>query len=183
MENNMDMQEQMKEESKVKDNSRLKYISDEMIKKEDIIWNKLDINSGSELYQNEDKQKDYFKLMRNSIDRFFGYYNFSNEEKKELENILEQANRHSLNNYISLKGLYNKKDQKTYIDYHTKMPYMFLNPANVSNPAVDTNIETISKEEWNNKQKDSKLKCSKFSLINNHELTGGSLPVVLCEKV
>lgn len=151
----MDMQEPMK----VKDNSRLKKIANDMMQKEDRVWTKLNINSGSELYQNQDKQRDYFTLMRNSIDKFFGYYNFTKEEKKELEEILEEENRHSLNNYIGLKGLYEKKDQKAYIDFHTKMPYMFLNPSNVGpESSYKSNLDTITREEWNKKHKDYKLK-------------------------
>jgi hypothetical protein len=155
MENNMDMQEPMK----VKDNSRLKKIANDMMQKEDRVWTKLNINSGSELYQNQDKQRDYFTLMRNSIDKFFGYYNFTKEEKKELEEILEEENRHSLNNYIGLKGFYEKKDQTAYIDFHTKMSYAFLNPSYVGSEIHSiSNLDTITKEEWNKKQKDSKLK-------------------------
>ena len=51
MENNMDMQEPMKEEKK--GNVKLKQVADEMMRKEDRIWTKLNINSGSELYQNK----------------------------------------------------------------------------------------------------------------------------------
>jgi hypothetical protein len=133
MENNIDMQEPRK----VKDNSKLIKIANDMMQKEDRVWTKLNINSGSELYQNQDKQRDYFTLMRNSIDKFFGYYNFTKEEKKELEEILEEENRHSLNNYIGLKGFYEKKDQKAYIDFHTKMSYAFLNPSNATLSMAD----------------------------------------------
>ena len=149
----------MQEPRKVKDNSKLIKIANDMMQKEDRVWTKLNINSGSELYQNQDKQRDYFTLMRNSIDKFFGYYNFTKEEKKELEEILEEENRHSLNNYIGLKGLYEKKDQKAYIDFHTKMPYMFLNPSNVGpESSYKSNLDTITREEWNKKHKDYKLK-------------------------
>ena len=159
----MDNQEQPME-IKQESISRIKPIADEMIKKEDRIWNKLNINSGTQLYQNDDLQKDYFKLMRNSIDKYFGYYNFTNAEKHELENIFEQYNRHCLNNYIALKGLYSKKDQIGYISFHTKMPYMFLNPANISIEAtINSNLDTITREEWNKKQKDSTIL---FGLVN-----------------
>jgi hypothetical protein len=146
MENNMDMQEPIKQETKVKGNVKLKQVADEMMRKEDRIWTKLNINSGSELYQNKYKQRDYFKLMRNSIDRFFGYYNFTKAEKKELESLFEDMNRHSMNNYIALKGFYTRKDQIDYINYHTKMPESFLNPANAQSSMADGGTITDSYE-------------------------------------
>ena len=152
----MDMQEPMKEEKK--GNVKLKQVADEMMRKEDKVYTKLKINSGSELYENEDIQKEYFTLMHTSIKRFFDYYKFSKEQKKELFDLFEDANFHSLNNYIALEGLYDKKDQINYINYHTKSSRNFLNPANSYSVIDNKDGDFITKQEWNKKQKDSKLK-------------------------
>jgi len=87
------------------------------------VWNKLNIDSGSEIYSSDATQKELAKEYRTAgIDKMFIEYNA--KQRKEIAKALTDENQHSLRNYLALKGYLGEEEMANYVriakDYNKK---------------------------------------------------------------
>lgn len=77
-------------------------------------WNKLSIQSGSEIYASDKLQQDlsdeYQKLGINKI-----YKQLTKAEKKKVSDVLTDKNEHSLRNFLALRGYNGEAEYKNYV--------------------------------------------------------------------
>jgi len=100
------------------------------------VWNKLNIDSGSEIYESDAIQKNMAKeYMMAGIDKMFLEYNA--EQRKEIAEVLTDENQHSLRNYLALRGYLGEDEKADYVrlanKYNVGKKRIFLNPANITN--------------------------------------------------
>jgi hypothetical protein len=93
------------------------------------IWDKLKIESGSQIYASDSLQKKMAIEYQNmGLDAKFK--KFSAAQRKKLAEIMTDENEHSLRNYLTLRGYLGQKEYDSYATtYEPKRPYE-LNPAN-----------------------------------------------------
>lgn len=93
------------------------------------IWDKLKIESGSQIYASDSLQKKMAIEYQNmSLDAKFKKLTAS--QRKKVAEIMTDENEHSLRNYLTLRGYLGQKEYDTYASiYEPKRPYV-LNPAN-----------------------------------------------------
>jgi hypothetical protein len=100
------------------------------------VWNKLGIDSGSEIYESDAIQKDMAKeYMMAGIDKMFLEYNA--EQRKVIAEILSHENQHSLRNYLALRGYIGEDEKAEYVrlakKYNVGKKRIVLNPSNIPN--------------------------------------------------
>lgn len=103
-------------------------------------WDKLSIQSGSEIYASDTLQQDladeYQKLGINKI-----YKQLTKAERKKVSDVLTDENEHSLRNYLALRGYNGEAEYKNYVKMFEegKVKYGYTsnwNPKNVDLPIV-----------------------------------------------
>ena len=95
------------------------------------------IESGSDLYQSDKKQKLYGKFMDNAI-ATYSKYDLSKLIELEwisVTDFIEEENAHSLNNYLTLRGYLGLEALININNLYTENPKNFLNPANFVLPS------------------------------------------------
>jgi hypothetical protein len=79
------------------------------------VWDKLKIKSGTQLKEDKAK-KEYYKLLeKNGVDDKIK--SLTSEQRKEVHDLLEDENYHSLNTYLATKGYYGKSMKESYDKY------------------------------------------------------------------
>ena len=103
-------------------------------------WDKLSIQSGSEIYASDTLQQDladeYQRLGINKI-----YKQLTKAERKKVSDVLTDENEHSLRNYLALRGYNGEAEYKNYVKMFEegKVKYGYTsnwNPKNVDLPIV-----------------------------------------------
>jgi hypothetical protein len=109
---------------------------DEFAKLNYKVWDKLKIESGSEIYASDSLQKKLAVEYPNSgIDAKFK--SLKAIQRKKVAEIMTDKNEHSLRNYLTLRGYLGQKEYDSYARlYEPKRPYV-LNPANYKNYTAD----------------------------------------------
>ena len=100
------------------------------------IWDKLKIESGSQIYASDSLQKKMAIEYQNiGLDAKFKKLTAS--QRKKVAEIMTDENEHSLRNYLTLRGYLGQKEYDSYVNsYQPKRPYV-LNPANYKNYTAD----------------------------------------------
>lgn len=98
------------------------------------VWDKLKIESGSQIYSSDATQKKLNKELKNiGIDEI--YSNLTKPERKKVSDILTDENQHSLRNYLGLRGYNGEQEYNSYVTMYEdnmknyKRAYV-LNPKN-----------------------------------------------------
>jgi hypothetical protein len=103
-------------------------------------WDKLSIQSGSEIYASDTLQQDladeYQRLGINKI-----YKQLTKAERKKVSDVLTDENEHSLRNYLALRGYNGEAEYKNYVKMFEEGKAKFgytsnWNPKNVDLPIV-----------------------------------------------
>jgi hypothetical protein len=96
--------------------------AEQIMSKDGKIWDDLNIRSGSQLYSEEDMQKQYISKLEIIDDIFLS----SNNRLKTLDELTDN-NYHSVRNYLDLK-FGDKKARESYKNLHKDYPTSYLNP-------------------------------------------------------
>lgn len=100
------------------------------------VWDKLKIESGSQIYSSDSLQKKLAVEYPNSgIDAKFK--NLKAVEKKKVAQIMTDENEHSLRNYLTLRGYLGQKEYDEYASIFEPKRRYVLNPANFKNYTAD----------------------------------------------
>ena len=98
------------------------------------VWDKLKIESGSQIYSSDATQKKLNKELKNiGIDEI--YSKLTKPERKKVSDILTDENQHSLRNYLGLRGYNGEQEYNSYVTMYEdnmknyKRAYV-LNPKN-----------------------------------------------------
>jgi hypothetical protein len=115
-------------------------VANELIALSNKAWDKLSIQSGSEIYASDTLQQDladeYQYLGINKI-----YKQLTKAERKKVSDVLTDENEHSLRNYLALRGYNGEAEYKNYVKMFEegKVKYGHTsnwNPKNVDLPIV-----------------------------------------------
>jgi hypothetical protein len=97
-------------------------------------WRLLNINSGSDVYMNQQLQDKYVEKMKTSLNNrlktkfAFIMTDILNMSLSKVFNILEDENEHLLNNFLGLSGFYGDFYQREYINDYNTNPTLNLKP-------------------------------------------------------
>ncbi len=104
-------------------------IAEQLMNADYNIWNKLNINSGGELYNSQILQEQYAQLLIEAFDNIIYYYpNITIEQKNLIRDKIEHDNYHSVNNALSLLGFYGEAIASIRVNDYIQNPSYFLNP-------------------------------------------------------
>ena len=112
-------------------------IADSLLVMHSAAFRSCKIESGSDLYQSDEKQKLYGKFMDNAI-ATYSKYDLSKLIELEwisVSDFIEEENAHSLNNYLTLRGYLGLEALININNLYTDSPKTFLNPANFVLPS------------------------------------------------
>jgi hypothetical protein len=109
---------------------------DEFAKLNYKVWDKLKIESGSQIYASDSLQKKLAVEYPNSgIDAKFK--SFKAIQRKKVAEIMTDENEHSLRNYLTLRGYLGQKEYDSYERIFDPKSRYVLNPANFKNNTAD----------------------------------------------
>lgn len=131
-----------------------------------IIWEDLNIQSGGELYKNDELQKKYaerFMVAFSSINQ----QSISDAVKLDIFAELADMNEHSLNNALALYGFYGSDTKSEFVLDFNENPNIFLNPKNFSISDSMNISEIVSKLSWSKGLKDMMIDDFKKSGYEN----------------
>jgi hypothetical protein len=102
-----------------------KRIANKLMKIDSDIWDELNIESGSQLYGDDELQKKYAReLEKSGADEMINQV-----DAKKVFDILEDNNYHSVNQYFIYRGVLGKGKRDVYVDmYNDGGSYMLMNP-------------------------------------------------------
>lgn len=157
------------EEPKSEQPKRPKELAEYFSERNAIIWEDLNIKSGSQLYENDDLQKKYaerFMVAFASINQQI----ISDAVKLDIFAELADMNEHSLNNALSLYGFYGSDTKSEFVLDFKENPNMFLNPKNFSVSGLMNISEIVSKLSWSQGLKD--MMIDDFKKSGYEDVTG-----------
>lgn len=109
---------------------------EEFAKLNEKVWDKLKIQSGSEIYSSDSLQKKLAVEYPNSgIDAKFK--SLKAVQRKKVAEIMTDENEHSLRNYLTLRGYLGQKEYAEYESIFDPKRRYVLNPANFKNYTAD----------------------------------------------
>jgi len=109
---------------------------DELSKLNGKIWDKLKIESGSQIYASDSLQKKLAIEYPNSgIDAKFK--SLKAAQRKKVAEVMTDENEHSLRNYLTLRGYLGPKEYESYERIFDPKSRYVLNPANFKNYTAD----------------------------------------------
>ena len=102
-----------------------KRIANKLMKIDSDIWDELNIESGSQLYADDELQKKYAReLEKSGADEMINQV-----DAKKVFDILEDNNYHSVNQYFIYRGVLGKGKRDVYVNmYNDGASYMLMNP-------------------------------------------------------
>jgi hypothetical protein len=96
------------------------------------VWDKLNIESGSQIYASKTLQPKLAKFF-NQVGIDETYRKLTPKQRIQVSKILTDENQHSLNNYLALRGYRGEEEYQGYVrmfEMNKKRPYV-LNPSNI----------------------------------------------------
>jgi len=106
-----------------------------LMQKDGIVWNKLSINSGTELYADVELQKKYVA----EVTKFASKMKQDiSKNADEIYALIEDDNYHSLNNTLSLLGFFGEGKKKQYLASYKTSQRSSMNPAAFPNLGIST---------------------------------------------